>query len=526
MGAAGERRGRVVWRRGRDGLDGGQREHAVCAEGVVDDARDVADVVAHFGVGWVLGAVKGASNDDGFRVGIYMVVFLSRQRHVHCCCRGFFTQGRADQGEEKGLTSVEHSQAAMAVDPRDSVVPPHPHVAILVRATDKMGALDGDQLADQTLPKVQAIGRGVQHGVRGGDGGDGIGDAKDAALVKTGILLVGRLQGVDTDDERLDLVAGRDDNDVGWLGKFGEVNVVIVGAADRVSRMFPSRFLLFPFFSAYKTTTTFPPPFPPSKFKRRNQIKSKQNIPILLDQSAEGNNIPLLDLLPNRAAKHKQALGRGRVIVRLRRAQVDAVGSNSRHQARHPRDVLVLERRQEPVAVDFGDANGRNGTCGAENGRNTSKRLHCPASGNRCKTIDVIRGLNKKKRISRPFYLPSQLGIWATAAKGHTNGRPCMVLSSFYIGWRWFNGRVCHGRRRGKKLRRRPDHVPLSGWTLTTGRGRRSWRTLQRRSWTRPPFAPHQSDALHLQNHGFWSKIEFKRVGKRKAPPPPWPRCL
>lgn len=329
----------------------------------------------------------------------------------------------------------------MAVDPRDSVVPSHPHVAILVRATDKMGAPNGDQLADQTLPKVQTIGRGVQHGVRGGDGGDGIGDAKDAALVKTGILLVGRLQGVDADNERLDPVAGRDDNDVGGLGKFGEVNVVVVGAAECVSCTFSSRFLFFSSFFPHTRPQQVPPPFL-STSKRRNQIKSNQNIPILLDQSAEGNNIPLLDLLPNRATKHKQALGRGRVVIRLRRAQVDAVGRNSRHQARHPRDVLVLERRQEPVAVDFGDANGRDGTCGAENSRNTSKRLHCPASGNRCKTINVIWGLNKKKRISRPFYLPSQLGTWATLAAAHawfspastSDGRGSMAASAMVAG--------------------------------------------------------------------------------------------
>lgn len=132
--------------------------------------------------------------------------------------------------ENLDLTSLEHSDAAVSVDTSARPVATDPDVAELVGTAGLVGSLDGDELAEQTLPEVKTIAGRVKGRVGVGDEVHGIGDAKDAALVEAGVVGGGGRAGVDSNDERLDGVAAGEDLDVGRLADLDELNVVFVGA--------------------------------------------------------------------------------------------------------------------------------------------------------------------------------------------------------------------------------------------------------------------------------------------------------
>lgn len=64
--------GRVFERSLGDRGHSSQRENAVEAKIVVNDTGNVAEIVAEFGIGWVLGTVKRSTHGDGLWVGIYI----------------------------------------------------------------------------------------------------------------------------------------------------------------------------------------------------------------------------------------------------------------------------------------------------------------------------------------------------------------------------------------------------------------------------------------------------------------------
>lgn len=103
-------------------------------------------------------------------------------------------------------TLVRHGEAAVRIAAGDGPVANDPGVAVLVGARDADGALDGDELAAQRLPKVEAVEGRVEDRVLGGDVGDGVGDGIDVTAIEAAVLLRRRGQGVDADDERGDRV--------------------------------------------------------------------------------------------------------------------------------------------------------------------------------------------------------------------------------------------------------------------------------------------------------------------------------
>ena len=92
-------------------------------------------------------------------------------------------------------------------------------------------------------------------------------------------------------------------------------------------------------------------------------------IPVLGDPAVQGDDVANLDLVANGAAEDEQTLAGGRILIRLRRAQEDAIGANGSDKTLDALDVLSVVRRQELVAVDLGDGDGRgNGGGGQEGG--------------------------------------------------------------------------------------------------------------------------------------------------------------
>lgn len=137
------------------------------------------------------------------------------------------------QGRERGLsklTTVEHGQTTVRVNASGLPVTTHPGIAELVGTADLGDVLEGDELTNERLPEVQAVLGGVELSVDGGVAADVVGNAEDAALIEAGVELGGRRKGVLANDERSDLVAGGDDNDIGGGANLGQVGVESIGS--------------------------------------------------------------------------------------------------------------------------------------------------------------------------------------------------------------------------------------------------------------------------------------------------------
>ncbi len=119
----------------------------------------------------------------------------------------------------------------MSIDARRVPVAAHPDIAEAVGTASLVRALDGDELAEQTLPKVEAVLGRVEGGVGLGDEINGIGNTKDATDIEAGVVLRRGRERVDSNDKRLDRVAARANDDVGGTAELGELNVVFVGSA-------------------------------------------------------------------------------------------------------------------------------------------------------------------------------------------------------------------------------------------------------------------------------------------------------
>lgn len=96
----------------------------------------------------------------------------------------------------------------------------------MVGSADCVRILDGDQFTHDALPKVQAVLLGLQLGVRDGDEGGIVRNAKDAAIVEARERTGRRGEGVLADDEGFNLVARGSDSDIGGRGELGKVEVV------------------------------------------------------------------------------------------------------------------------------------------------------------------------------------------------------------------------------------------------------------------------------------------------------------
>lgn len=196
-----------------NGGDGGKRQEAVKAKGVVDDTSDVAKVVAELRVVGVLRAIQGSADDDGLGIGIWYEISNNSQN-----------------GTVAVLTPFKHGDTAVSIDTSGAPVAAHPDVAKVVGTAGLVRTLDGDELAYQALPKVQTVLGRLERGVGHGDEVDGIGDAKDAADIEAGVVLGGGREGVDGNDKRLDRVAAGADHDVGGTAELGELDIVFVGS--------------------------------------------------------------------------------------------------------------------------------------------------------------------------------------------------------------------------------------------------------------------------------------------------------
>jgi hypothetical protein len=139
--------------------------------------------------------------------------------------------GRRETRAERKHTTLEHSQAALAVETGDVPVTANPDVTKLVGTAELVSILDGDELTNEGLPEVEAVLGGVELRVLDGDTAHIVGDPEDVTLVEAGVHLGGRVEGVGTNDERGDLVAGRHDNDIGRGADLGEIRVESVAPA-------------------------------------------------------------------------------------------------------------------------------------------------------------------------------------------------------------------------------------------------------------------------------------------------------
>lgn len=115
----------------------------------------------------------------------------------------------------------------------------YPLIAEVVGLASQSGnTLDGYELARQRLPEVHTILFGVKAWVDLGDKGLVVGNGEDIAVIKTAVLLPGRLdillandaRGLALENDSLDLIVAGHNADVGRVDDLGEVDVVFVGA--------------------------------------------------------------------------------------------------------------------------------------------------------------------------------------------------------------------------------------------------------------------------------------------------------
>jgi hypothetical protein len=81
-------------------------------------------------------------------------------------------------------------------------------VAKSIGTANLVSLFDGDILAHQTLPEVQAVQVRLELRVCARNGGYGIGNAEYSTLVEAGELFGGRIRGINTNDEWLYFVSG------------------------------------------------------------------------------------------------------------------------------------------------------------------------------------------------------------------------------------------------------------------------------------------------------------------------------
>lgn len=94
-----------------------------------------------------------------------------------------------------------------------------------------------------------------------------------------------------------------------------------------------------------------------------------KHIPVFRNSSVQRDDIANLDLGTNRSAKDEQTLaGRG-VLIRLSRPEEDAIGANRRDETFETNDILVVQGRQEFIAIDLGNGDGGSSAGGSEEGR-------------------------------------------------------------------------------------------------------------------------------------------------------------
>jgi len=128
------------------------------------------------------------------------------------------------------LTFIGHSQASMGVLARYDPVTVNPSVAVLVRGLDDLRLPNGDQLAAQALPEVQAILGRLEDRIDFGDVGYSIRNAVDVAPVETAVLDGWRGECVLPNDQWLDGVVRGQHLNVFRRSDLSQVNVALARA--------------------------------------------------------------------------------------------------------------------------------------------------------------------------------------------------------------------------------------------------------------------------------------------------------
>lgn len=126
------------------------------------------------------------------------------------------------------LTVLKHSHAAVAIDTGHRPLATNPDIAKSVWTTGLVRTLNGDELAHDTLPKVETIPGRIQLGIGSRNEVNRIRDTKNATHVETRVFLCGGRQSINTNDLGSNLVAARTNNDVGRVAELVQVNVVPV----------------------------------------------------------------------------------------------------------------------------------------------------------------------------------------------------------------------------------------------------------------------------------------------------------
>lgn len=218
-----------------------------------------------------------------------------------------------------------------------------PGVAELVGTGHANGGLDGDKLAVESLPEVQAVLGGLEHRVHSRNTADIVGNGKDIAAVEARVLLGGRAGSVLANDIGDNGVVARDNLNVAGRGKLGQVEVGVGGPrALRASVMLNTSGVL--------------------------AALTVMHAPVLENGAVKLDDVANSKVCADIAVKDVDGLRGQVVVVGHGGADPDTVGTLGEDEAFNSRHILSLERRQELVAVDLGNGGSRNGTGEGEKG--------------------------------------------------------------------------------------------------------------------------------------------------------------
>lgn len=218
-------------------------------------------------------------------------------------------RGANQDGLRVGI-DTEGRKAAAGISARGWPVACDPDVAIGVGAIESHRGPDGDKLAVEALPKVQPVLGRVQDWVHLGQAGGGVGSSKNVTIVEASVLLGRRGGRILANDQGRSGVARRQLPDVFGGGDLGQEQVLVVR-------------------------------------------------PVLQHAAVESDKIAHGQVCADLAVIDVDGLRGQRVIVRLVRTEPDAIGALCKDNSSDVLDILVIERRNKLVAVDFGDGLGQ-----------------------------------------------------------------------------------------------------------------------------------------------------------------------
>ena len=218
---------------------------------------------------------------------------------------------RKGKRERKRHTLGGHGNRTSMVLASDLPVTNDPSIAVGAGDLESRGLPDGDELAGERLPEVEAILGGLQNRVDGRNVLLRVGDGIDVTSVESCELLRGGRESVFADDEGRHGVAAGNNGDAGRVGELGQVHVRVGG-------------------------------------------------PVLGHLGrTKGDDVADIDRLADGVAEDIDRLGGGVIVVGRGRADVDTGRGLGRDETGDVADGLAVVGRDVLVAVDLGDGQSR-----------------------------------------------------------------------------------------------------------------------------------------------------------------------